>query len=179
MSWHCWSASLWASPMTSALMAGINYVCFISLLRSLWLLFWNSNFIQKSTILQYSCIFAVDSLSNIVHIAPCTLHWHWIFMRKKRYGALASIPFVMVERYHDSFMSCLQSLLRYSKAEYMLMYVESESSCTLQLLSISTYINIFISKWWSVFVITMGKLTPVQPTFTFMSGSCLECIRCN
>ena len=35
----------------------------------IWLLFWNSNYIQKSTILQYPCIFVVDNLSNILYLA--------------------------------------------------------------------------------------------------------------
>ena len=36
---------------------------------------------KKSTILQYPCISVVDNLSNILHFAPCTMHWHCIFLK--------------------------------------------------------------------------------------------------
>ena len=68
-------------------------------------------YIQNSTLLQYPCIFVVDNLRNILHFAPCNLHWHCIFLKMNRYGGIydfASTPFVMVKRYHaDVFFYCI------------------------------------------------------------------------
>ena len=66
-------ANLWAAPVTSAMMTGTNSLCvFIMKPKSVWLLFWNSNYKQKSTTLLYPCIFVVDNQSSILHFS-----WKW------------------------------------------------------------------------------------------------------
>ena len=54
--------------------------------QKVWLLLWNSNYIQKSTTQQYPCIFVSNNLRNSIHFAPCNLHWRCIFQKMNRYG---------------------------------------------------------------------------------------------